>query len=146
MQGCVGIFDWSRIHWPSVSPKIPAGSRFAARVALLGVVAGLVTVAFHYSVEWIYGHSIVAAARLGTGGFLVASFASVDERQRIGVMDLKKVEPTAGGGGVMPTKIAFWRIGVMPFRTAVAKFLGSTLTLGGGVSMGPDQSHEGKAS
>jgi CIC family chloride channel protein len=118
-----------------VSPK----TRRAVQLLILGALVGLVTVAFHYSVEWLYEHTVVLAAEQGVMAFLVASFLIVGGASVLASLAVKFISPAAGGGGVMPTKIAFWKdFGVMPFRTAVAKFVGSTLTLGGGVSMGPE--------
>lgn len=95
--------------------------------------------AFHHLTEWLYAHTIVRAGSLGTAGFLALSFASVVGASLLASWLIHRHAPTAGGGGVMPTKIAFWRdFGVIPPRTALVKFFGSALTLGGGVSMGPE--------
>ncbi len=54
-------------------------------------------------------------------------------------MLINLISPEAAGGGVMPVKLAFWKeFGYIKVRTAVAKFIGSALTLGLGVSIGPE--------
>lgn len=136
MRPLTGSFSSTlRLSWL----KIPGGSRRACQLAMIGAAVGLVTVAFHYAVEWLFNHSIGYAAGLGVAGFLTVSFLVVVGASFLASLAVWRISPAAGGGGVMPTKLAFWRdFGAMPFRTAVAKFIGSTLTLGGGVSMGPE--------
>lgn len=129
------FLDYVRVLWQ----RVPTGTRRAMQIAFLGVCVGLISVAFHDAVEWLYLHTIVPFSKLSAPWFLVSSFASVVGASTLASWLIGRFAPTAGGGGIMPTKIAFWKdFGVIPVRTAIVKFLGSILTLGGGVSMGPE--------
>ncbi|MFT3782995.1 MAG: chloride channel protein [Nibricoccus sp.] len=118
---------------------MPPGTKRAFQLAIVGACVGLVSVGFHDAVEWLFDNGLKRAAALSVPLFLVASFASVVGASALASWLIHRFAPAAGGGGVMPTKIAFWKdFGVIPLRTAVVKFFGSALTLGGGVSMGPE--------
>lgn len=131
-----------RLH--SINPstllyKLPQGTRQVIAVASAGGVVGLVAVTFHWFVEGLYSVGIERASHLTPTGFLLTSFFWVMSCSLLASLLVHHFAPEASGGGVMPTKMAFWKdFGVMPLRTAVVKFIASGLTLGGGVSMGPE--------
>ncbi len=109
------------------------------KVCALGVAAGLVVVAFHKLVLLIEAHTIHAWAALPRWQFAGLSFLAVVGGSFLATAVIRAISSGAAGGGVLPVKLAFWKeFGHIPARTAVAKFLGSTLTLGLGVSMGPE--------
>ncbi|HTX65010.1 MAG TPA: chloride channel protein [Opitutaceae bacterium] len=109
------------------------------KICGLGVAAGLVVVAFHAVVVWLEGHTMHAWTALPRWEFAGLSFLCVVGGSLLATALIRWIAPDAAGGGVLPVKLAFWRdFGLIGTRTAIAKFLGSALTLGLGVSMGPE--------
>lgn len=109
------------------------------KVCAMGVVAGLAIVAFSDSVTWIETHTVHACASMSHSRFIVLSFLFVVGGSLLATLLIHVISPEAAGGGVMPVKLAFWKnFGHIEARTTVAKFLGSAITLGTGVSIGPE--------
>lgn len=108
-------------------------------VGVLATGVGFMAVGFHALVERIYHHTIGALHGIGGLTFVLGSLPCVLGASLLATFIINRLSPAAAGGGVLPTKHAFWRdFGFMQGRTAVAKFLASAVTLGGGVSMGPE--------
>lgn len=106
---------------------------------VLGAAVGLVLAGFHWAVQACELHGIHRLAAQPLWVFLAGTFVLITAGTVIASVVVEKLAPEAHGGGVMPTKVAFWkRGGVMTARVAVAKFVGSLLTLGSGVSLGPE--------
>lgn len=109
------------------------------KVCALGVMAGLAVVAFHDTVIWIENHAVHACASMSHGRFALFSFLFVVGGSLLATVLIRFISPEAAGGGVMPVKLAFWKnFGHIQARTAIAKFVGSAITLGTGVSIGPE--------
>jgi len=135
----IGLKRWAGAKVAMAWSQLPTGSRRAAQLSIAGIVVGLVAVCFHYTVELLRIWGIVCLARQGTSLFILGSFLCVVGASLLASLIIHHFAPEAGGGGVMPTKLAFWQdFGVLRLRTAVVKFIASALTLGGGVSMGPE--------
>lgn len=108
-------------------------------VGILATGVGFAAVGFHALVERIHHYTIGALHDVDPLWFVIGSLVSVVGASLLATFIVAKVSPAAAGGGVLPTKRAFWRdFGFMEARTAIAKFLASAITLGGGVSMGPE--------
>lgn len=119
--------------------SLPASVRQLVMLSLLGIFTGLVAVAFHLTSEWIAEHTIQALSDATTAKFIVGTLASVVLGSLLATWLVRQFAPQAGGGGVLPAKLCFWKdFGVMPLRVAVVKFFASALTMGSGVSMGPE--------
>ncbi len=119
--------------------RVPPGTRRAVQLAVAGGAVGLIGVTFHYAVEALHHQGLQRVLTGSTGRFLVGSFCLVVGASFLASFLIQRVAPMAGGGGVMPTKLAFWRDGgVISGRVALVKFVASVLTLGGGVSLGPE--------
>jgi CIC family chloride channel protein len=117
----------------------PSGVWSGTGLGLLAVVAGVAATAFHSLTMWIESHTIDRLAAGGTWVFVFGSLGSVLAGSFLASVIIARFAPSAAGGGVMPVKLAFWRdFGVLPFRDAVVKLFASALTLGSGVSMGPE--------
>jgi chloride channel protein, CIC family len=109
------------------------------KICALGVAAGLAVVAFHDVVLWLEAHTVYACAALPRWQFATMSFLFVVGGSLVATALIRLIAPDAAGGGVLPVKLSFWKdFGHIGARTAVAKFAGSALTLGLGVSMGPE--------
>ncbi|WP_334319491.1 chloride channel protein [Termitidicoccus mucosus] len=119
--------------------RMPVELRQALALAVLGAGTGLVAVLFHFSVEEISRWTFVHFKDGGKLRFLLGSLGCVMAGVLVVTWLVRAVEPSCEGGGVMPTKLAFWKnFGAMRLRTAWVKFAGSAVTLGSGVSMGPE--------
>jgi len=94
---------------------------------------------FHALTFWIENHTLGRLERARPWQFVIGSFACVLGGSFLASSLIRWFAPSAGGGGVLPVKLAFWRdSGVMRKREAIVKLFGSALTLGSGVSMGPE--------
>jgi len=110
-----------------------------AALGLLAVAGGGAVMLFHLLTLWIESQSIGRLETLRPGEFVVGSLLSVLGGSALASWLIIRFAPSAGGGGVLPVKLAFWReFGVMGFREATVKLFGSALTIGSGVSMGPE--------
>jgi CIC family chloride channel protein len=108
-------------------------------LGLLAAVAGGAVMLFHVLTLWIERHTLGRLEGQPAVIFVVGSLASVVGGSLIASWLIVTFAPTAGGGGVLPVKLAFWReFGVMRFREAAVKLMASAITLGSGVSMGPE--------
>lgn len=111
----------------------------ALGLGLLAIGAGLAVMLFHALTYWIENHTITRLERTGTWVFVFGSLASVVGGSLVASWLIATFAPSAGGGGVLPVKLAFWReFGVMRKREGSIKLIASALTLGSGVSMGPE--------
>ncbi|HEY0945706.1 MAG TPA: chloride channel protein [Opitutaceae bacterium] len=118
---------------------VPAGAGQITAICTLAVLAGTAGVAFHELAAWIEHHTIARLAGQPWPVFLVGSLASVLAGSALASWLIARVAPAAAGGGVLPVKLAFWRdFGVIPMRLTVVKFFASAITLGSGVSLGPE--------
>jgi CIC family chloride channel protein len=108
-------------------------------LGLLAVVAGGAVMLFHLLTLWIERQTIGRLEHVHPWQFVLGSLLSVLGGSTLASWLIVRFAPAAGGGGVLPVKLAFWReFGLMSFREAAVKLFGSALTLGSGVSMGPE--------
>jgi CIC family chloride channel protein len=117
----------------------PSGVWEAAGLGLLALAAGGAAMLFHGLTMWIEQHTIARLARTNTMEFVAGSLVCVVAGSALASWIIVRFAPTAGGGGVLPVKLAFWKdFGVMRKREAVVKLIASAVTLGSGVSLGPE--------
>jgi CIC family chloride channel protein len=108
-------------------------------LGLLALAAGGAAMLFHGGTVWIEAHTIDRLAQCSTPVFVWGALGSVLVGSLLASWLIARFAPSAGGGGVLPVKLAFWRdFGVMRKREAVVKLMASSLTLGSGVSLGPE--------
>ncbi len=108
---------------------------FLVLAVFIGIFAGLAVVCFRVTIEWLrlllLGSGLVPNhARMllvpTLAGLLVAALVLL-------------VFPRARGSGVNQTKAALYIYdGYIPFRTAIGKFITSSLAIGAGHSLGPE--------
>jgi CIC family chloride channel protein len=111
----------------------------ATGVGVLALAAAGAALLFHALTVWIEHNTIERFEAMGPRWFIAGSLLSVVAGTLLASFLIAKFAPNTGGGGVLPTKLAFWKeFGVMTKREAVVKLLASSLTLGSGVSMGPE--------
>ena len=102
-----------------------------------GILAGLTSVAFQYSISGIYHATFGRLAGLPLPWFLVGSFATIMSTSAIVAWLLTHFCPEAAGSGIPQLKLAFWKdFGQMPWRIAWVKFVAGSLSVGGGASLG----------
>lgn len=117
----------------------PSGVWEGVGLGVLALAAAGATMLFHGLTVWIERNGIGRLEGLSPLHFAIGSFACVLGASLLASWLIAAAAPSAGGGGVMPVKLAFWKeFGVMRMRDAVVKLVASALTLGGGVSMGPE--------
>jgi len=117
----------------------PSGVWEAVGIGLVAVAAAGATMLFHGLTLWIERHTLGRLEAMGRGWFVVGSLGCVLGGSFIASALIARFAPTAGGGGVLPVKLAFWReFGVMRKREATVKLIASAVTLGSGVSLGPE--------
>ena len=137
VAGAVALRDIARGLW-AVSRKGPVleeTQRFLLLAIVIGIFSGLVVVCFHISIEflnWNTVHSLDRSTDLwmllwpalgGGAAYLLVYF----------------VFPTARGTGVNYTKAGVYASdGYVPFSSVIGKFLSSTLSIGSGNPMGPE--------
>lgn len=110
-----------------------------AGLGLLALAAGGAVMLFHGLTVWMEAHTIERLARANPLNFCIGSLLCVVTGSALASWMIARFAPTAGGGGVLPVKLAFWKeFGVMHKREAMVKLLASSITLGSGVSLGPE--------
>ncbi|HEX3660416.1 MAG TPA: chloride channel protein [Acidobacteriaceae bacterium] len=101
----------------------------------IGVISGLLVVAFRIAIEWIQLLSLGSAPHAGQFRLLIVPGVA-------GLLVAALVVwffPAARGSGVNQTKAALYVYdGYISFRTVIGKFITAALALGGGLSLGPE--------
>jgi chloride channel protein, CIC family len=117
--------------------KMTPGTRVVLRTAIYGLVAGLVAVAFHLGIQFLYDNGIVRLSHASVPVFLAGSFLIVGVTSGASGWLLSVFCPQAAGSGIPQLKVAFWKdFGLVPWRVLWVKFIGGVLSVGGGASLG----------
>jgi CIC family chloride channel protein len=101
----------------------------------IGIFSGLAVVCFRFSIDWCRIYLLGSGTEPSTLRlFLTPALAGL----AIAALVIH-VFPLARGSGVNQTKAALYIFnGYIPFRTAVGKFITSSLAIGSGFSLGPE--------
>ena len=134
------VINAPRATFARVRELTPSGVWSGIGLGLIAIGAGGAAMLFHGLTVWIEENTIDRLAREASPWqFAVGTLASVLVGTLLASWLIARFAPSAGGGGVLPVKLAFWRdFGVMRKREAAVKLLASSLTLGSGVSLGPE--------
>lgn len=134
------FLDAPRATYERVRMLTPSGMWSGVGLGLLAVAAGGAAMVFHGLTVWIEHNTIGRLEATGSAvHFAVGTLVCVLAGSALASWMIARFAPTAGGGGVLPVKLAFWKeFGVMRKREAVVKLLASSVTLGSGVSLGPE--------
>jgi CIC family chloride channel protein len=117
----------------------PTGMWETVGIGLLAFLAAVVTMLFHGLTMWIQHNTLGRLETASRAHFAVGTLASVLLGSALASWLIARFSPSAAGGGVLPVKLAFWReFGVMRKRDGLVKLFASALTLGSGVSLGPE--------
>ncbi|MBI2515325.1 MAG: chloride channel protein [Opitutae bacterium] len=122
---------------PQLIQRIPARVRPVVVTVILGLAAGFAAVLFQLSIHAVYRYGLEALTHASRLAFLLGSFFVVAATSAVSGWLLTRFSPEAAGSGIPQLKLAFWKdFGVVPWRVVWVKFLGGTLSVGGGASLG----------
>ncbi len=101
----------------------------------IGVFSGLAVVCFRFAIDWCRIYLLGTGAQLSPWRLLLApTLAGLV----IAILTIH-IFPAARGSGVNQTKAALYIYnGHIPFKTAIGKFIASSLAIGAGHSLGPE--------
>jgi chloride channel protein, CIC family len=103
---------------------------------IYALAAGAAAVGFQLAINWIYGHTFVAAAN-GHRHFLWISLGVIVVTSLITGWLLYSFAPGAAGSGIPQVKLNFWKeFGYAQRRISLVKFVAGVLCIGGGQSLG----------
>jgi CIC family chloride channel protein len=120
---------------PLVRPRFSETQRFLLLSITIGVVAGLLVVCFHYSID------LVSWSTLGTpvGRNRLATVLAPALGGGVAAMLVVIVFRDAAGSGITHTKAALYiSDGYVPFSTVIGKFVACATSIGTGNSLGPE--------
>jgi CIC family chloride channel protein len=99
----------------------------------IGIFSGLAVVCFRLAIDWMH-LALLGPLPHGWRLFAVPALAGL-----VVAVIVIKIFPGIRGSGVNQTKAALYIFnGVIPFRTAVGKFICSSIAIGSGQSLGPE--------
>ncbi len=117
------------------SPVLEEPQRFLLLSIVIGIFSGLVIVCFHVSIEYLSWHTIHSFGL--SSRLIVLVWPAVGGLAAYALVQF--VVPAARGTGVNHTKAAVYASdGYIPFRSVLGKFASSTLSIGTGNPMGPE--------
>ncbi len=108
---------------------------FLVLSVFIGIFSGLAVVCFRFAIDWCRIYLLGSGAALSPWRMLLApSLAGL----AIAILTIH-VFPAARGSGVNQTKAALYIYnGYIPFKTAIGKFIASSVAIGAGHSLGPE--------
>jgi CIC family chloride channel protein len=108
--------------------------RFLLLSIIIGIFAGLLVVCFHISIEFLAWNAIHVPGSEGWGSVFLPALGAT-----IGSLLVILFFRTARISGVNYTKAALYvSDGYLPFSSVIGKFLASTVSIGSGNPMGPE--------
>ena len=117
--------------------KLPKKTRSIVLTCIYGITAGIAAVAFHKSIQFVFGFTIEHFSTFSTRTFLIGSFCTIIGTSLIVGLLLSKFCRDAAGSGIPQLKLAFWSdFGHVPWRVTWVKFVAGVLSIGGGCSLG----------
>lgn len=122
--------------------KLPGRTRAILLISLFGLAAGLVAVAFHLTIHFIFDQTFVRFQRMSVNAgshtpFLIWSFVTIMATSLAVGYLLNSYCAAAKGSGIPQLKLAFWKdSGYIPWRVVWVKFIAGALSVGGGCSLG----------
>ena len=117
--------------------KLPKKTRSIVLTSLYGITAGIAAVAFHKSIQFVFGHTIEHFSTFSTRTFLIGSFCTIISSSLIVGLLLSNYCKDAAGSGIPQLKLAFWSdFGHVPWKVTWVKFIAGILSIGGGCSLG----------
>lgn len=122
---------------PDISKLAPTRDErlFLVLSIFIGVISGLLVVSFRVAIEWIKILTLGSAPHTGQYKLLlVPSLAGL-----VVAFLVQRYFPAARGSGVNQTKAALYIYnGYISFKTVIGKFITSSIAIGAGHSLGPE--------
>ncbi len=116
---------------------VPGNVNVALQAGALGLLAGLSSVLFMWSIHFIYQRTFLSFAAGTTPAFLLSSLVTILVTSALVGLLLNVLSPEAAGSGIPQVKAAYWKeLGNIRLRTVAVKFLAGALSIGGGNSLG----------
>jgi CIC family chloride channel protein len=114
-------------------PRVGDTQRFMLLSVLIGLVAGLLIVCFHISID------LVAWSASGWTGLTVLRVLLPGAGALAACLLIRRVLPEAEGSGIVQTKSALYvSDGYIPTRAVPGKFAACSLSIGTGAPLGPE--------
>ena len=121
---------WLRYHFSDTQ-------RYLILWILVGLICGLVAVAFHLSIQFTFQTIWNISQKYSIHGlpWLMIVFPTI-AGLLVGII-LHKLSPNSAGSGIPQTKKAYYLdFGVFKLRDAIWRFILGTISVGGGISLG----------
>jgi chloride channel protein, CIC family len=116
------------------TPKMGETQRFLLLSIIIGIFAGLLVVCFHISIQFLAWNTVHVPGSQGWGTIFLPALGAA-----IASLLVILFFRTARSSGVNYTKAALYiSDGYVPFSSVVGKFLASTVSIGSGNPMGPE--------
>lgn len=117
--------------------KLPRSPQALLFTCIYGLAAGLVTVAFQSTLNYLFTHTFVVFSKHSSSAFVWGSLITIVVCTLSGGLLLTKFCKEAAGSGIPQLKFAFWQdFGYVPFKAVWVKFFAGILHIGGGLSLG----------
>lgn len=117
------------------APAMGDTQRFLLLSIIIGIFAGLVVVCFHIAIEFFTWNTVYAMPHAAWWAVVLWPAVGAGVAYQL----VARVFPAAKGSGVNSTKAALYASdGYVPFSAVSGKFVGSTLSIGCGNPMGPE--------
>ena len=117
--------------------RLSASQRFLILCILCGIVCGLVSVAFHLAIRFLFEGILVRAQAAGEPSFLWILLAAPTFGGLVVGLAIHFFAPSAVGGGIPQTREAYYnKDGHIPLMAGVWRFLLGIIYLGFGNSLG----------
>jgi CIC family chloride channel protein len=124
--------DWLRVH-------LSDSQRYFIFWAIAGLLSGFAAVFFRLSIEGLLKSIKVFADGFGIVGSSAILIVSPAIGGLIAGLIILKIEPNAAGSGIPQTKARYYRnFGVFKLREAVWRFVVGAISVGSGMSLGPE--------
>ncbi len=117
--------------------RLPKQTRTILLTVIYGLGAGLATVAFQFSMTWLYQTGLLKLAQQPGTVFFFGSLALMLTGGLVAGWLLNSFCRQAAGSGIPQLKAAFWKdFGHVPIRVAWVKFIAGAIQIGTGSSLG----------
>ncbi len=114
-----------------------AGLRPLLATAIVGLMAGLVAVAFAASADWIETNILLAGVKGPLATFAISAFGLMVGGALVAGWLMHRYAPEAAGSGIPQVKVAYRRDELnFTWKLVFVKFVGGVLSIGTGSSLG----------
>ena len=127
----------SRALADTMRARLDVGQRFMVLCVVVGLLCGLVAVAFHISIHWLFGEVWGLAESLSMPGFIAVMLLAPTLGGLIVGLGVRFISPNAAGSGIPQTKAAYFNNGGrISAKDGFWRFVFGVLYVGLGNSLG----------